>query len=220
MENKPYFTKIRGEYQLASERSSELYRNIAQALQPNLKGVVTDFGNGGIINYDTSGLSKVICIDIINEQKDLSESRIDHIYGDFYNLKLERDSDCFLAQFLLHHLTDDEKVLSSLRNIKGKLNPDGKLIVVEIDLPPWVERMQAILLPALKRVLSLMHKPQIRFFSSGRLIRLLEDAGFENISLQTIPIGKKVSPAPVLFPRMQIPGKLYPFRIIMLKARL
>jgi len=220
MENKPYFTKIKKEYQHASEHSSELYQNISHALNPNLKGVVIDFGNGGIINYDTSSLKKVICIDIINEEKHLSDSKIDHIYGDFYNLELDQHADSFLAQFLLHHLTDTDKIARSLNRIRERLNNNGKLVIVEIDLPVFAEHIQALVMPLLNVFLSMLKKPHVRFFSSRTLVKLVTEAGFSNIETQTISIGKTVSPAPVLFPRLKIPGKLYPFNIIMLKAEI
>jgi len=220
MENKVYFTKIRNEYQLASDHSSELYQNISHALEPNLKGVVIDFGNGGIINYDTSKLKKVICIDIINEEKHITDNKIDHIYGDFYNFELDSQADCFLLQFLLHHLTDNENISLSLRKLKEKLDPDGKLLIVEIDLPGYAESIQSMVMPLLNMLLSLLKKPHVRFFSSRTLVKLVTEAGFSNIETQTISIGKTVSPAPVLFPGLKIPGKLYPFNIIMLKAEI
>lgn len=219
MKNKTHFVKIKKEYQKASEYSDELYQNIAARLNKILFGRVVDFGNGGIINYDTKKIIRLICVDIINKSKNITNRKIDFIYGDFYDFDLSCKADCILAQFLLHHLTDDIKLINSIKKIKNKLNEKGKIIIVEIEVPIFVELIQNITKPIIFKVLALIKKPGLRFFSSRSLFTLLAESGFKDIRIQNIPIGKKVSPAPVLFPKLRIPGKLYPFRCILIEAK-
>ena len=219
MENKSYFEKVTKEYKKASEYSEELYQNMAIRLNKILFGRVVDFGNGGIINYDTQKIEKLICVDIINKNRNITNKKINFIYGDFYSPDLNSNADCILAQFLLHHLTDDKKLRISIRKVKTKLNERGKLVIGEIVVPRSVELIQNIMKPIIFPILALMKKPGLRFFSAQSLSALLADAGFNDIQIQNIPIGKKVSPAPVLFPGLRMPGKLYPFKCILIEAK-
>ncbi|PKN65109.1 MAG: hypothetical protein CVU57_11910 [Deltaproteobacteria bacterium HGW-Deltaproteobacteria-15] len=218
LSNKSYFTEIWDEYVDASEYNSELYQNMAKSLNKVLFGRVVDFGNGGIINYDTDTLAKVICVDILFKNKVLTENRIDFIYGDFYNIRLEGKADCILAQFLFHHLTDDRKLKGSLRIARCKLNDDGKLLVGEVVVPRGVEIIQNMLRPVLFYLLKALRKPELRFFSIRSLRSLLFDQGFVIVRIETIPTGKRLRPAPVLFPKMEIPGRLYPLRCVLIQA--
>lgn len=220
MKNKEYFTKIKKEYQKASEYSDELYQNVAARLNKILFGRVVDFGNGGIINYDTQKINKLICMDIIFENKSITDNKIDFIYGDFYDIDLDSKADCVLVQVVLHHLIDDKKLRKSYKKVKEMLNENGKFIIVEVAFPKFLESLQNIVKPIIFIVLSMMKKPSLRFFSTKSLSASLVEAGFNNIQIQYIPIGKKVSPAPVLFPNLRIPGKLYPFKLILIEAKI
>lgn len=219
MKNKTHFAKIKKQYQDASEYSDELYQNIASRLNKILFGMVVDFGNGGIINYDTQKIEKLICVDIINKGKGITNKKIDFVYGDFYDFDLTCKVDCLLAQFLLHHLTDDKGLINSIRKVKARLNEEGRIIILEIEIPAFVELVQNIAKPLIFKLLALLRKPGLRFFSSRSLCALLAGAGFKDIRIQNIPIGKKVSPAPVLFPMLRIPGRLYPFKCILVEAK-
>ena len=216
--DKNYFTKMTQEYQAASAYSGDLYRGISRRLDELLFGTVVDFGNGGIINYDFTALDKVICVDIINRDRKLTDNKVDFIYGDFYDCDMKVKADCILAQFLFHHLTDELGLRRGLREARSMLNQNGRMIVVEIGIPEWVEKVQSRARRLLFALLSFMKKPCLRFFSERSLFRLLRDAGFKDLRPQYVPIGKLVSPAPVLFPNLRLPGLLYPFRCLLIEA--
>lgn len=219
MRNNIYFTEIQKDYRRASEYSQELYRNIAVHLNSILSGNVIDIGNGGIINYETQSIEKLICIDIIFKKHKITDKKIDFIYGDFYQIDLPGKVDYILTQFILHHLTDDIKLKKAIIKINRKLHEKGSFIVVEIAVPRWVEVLQNLWKNVIFVVLRLMRKPGLRFFSEKSLVELLRKCGFKCIHTTKISIGKKVSPAPVLFPKLRIPGKLYPFSCILIEAR-
>jgi len=219
MKNKTYFEKIEKDYQKAFTYNKELYRNVAVRLNNILFGRVIDFGNGGVINYETEKLEKLICVDIINKNMMLTNNKIDFIYGDFYNIELDIKANCILAQFLLHHLTDDGKSKKSLNKVKSLLEEKGILIIGEIVIPRFLELIQNITKLIIFGILALMRKPGVRFFSQKSLAGLLKQSGFRDIQIRNIAIGRKVIPAPVLFPKLKIPGKLYPFKIILVEAR-
>jgi SAM-dependent methyltransferase len=222
MENKSYFKKIRQEYREASASSSQMYRDIGRRLDEILFGTVIDFGNGGVINYDAGRLNGLICVDLVDP--DLSNQsvigdRIRYVQGDFYDIRLNLRPDCVLAQFLLHHLTDNRRLLLSLKKIKAILKTDGRLILLEIKLPETFEAIQHLLSPILIRFYALLRKPPVRFFSLKALSDLIIEAGFTIASVHLIPIKGRVSPAPVFFPRLRMPAWLYPFKCMIIEAR-
>ena len=75
MENKTYFQQIQKKYKKAAEYNEELYQNTAMRLNKILYGDVVDFGNGGIINYQTGNIKKLICIDIIFNDKMITDNK-------------------------------------------------------------------------------------------------------------------------------------------------
>lgn len=218
MRNREYFTRIRADYRKATDYNAELYRNIAAQIGSLLRGTVVDFGNGGVINYDTANIDKLVCVDVINEGTELTSAKIDHVYGDFYEYELPRDADYVMAQFLLHHLTDDGRLEAALRRLRRALAGRGRLIVVETVLPAAFERLEQALRPAVDGFLKLLRRPALRFFSIASLCALLRRAGFSAIEVRPVAIGRRVSPAPVLFPRLRIPGRLYPLRCVVVEA--
>ncbi len=220
-DNKTYFSKFHEEYLKASSHSDELYQNIGAVLNKKLYGVVVDIGNGGVINYFTKNIDKLICIDIIFKNTIITNNKIDYIYGDFYDITLKDKIDCFLAQFILHHLTDDEKLISAIRKLRKNLKGTGKIIILEVVIPRFAELIQNVLKSIIFNLLVIMKKPSLRFFSSRTLVELLADAGYTDIQIQKIekPVDKRISPAPVLFPNLRIPSKIYPFRYILIEAK-
>ncbi len=222
VENKAYFTTIQQEYCEASASSSQMYLDIGRRLDEILFGTVIDFGNGGVINYDARRLDRLICVDLIDpaaSNRSVIGGKIRYIQGDFYDIRLNLRPDCVLAQFLLHHLTDDRRLLLSLKKIRAMLKPGGRLILLEVRLPTAAEATQRVLRPILIRSYALLRKPPVRFFSLKALCDLVIDAGFAPASVQLIPIKGRVSPAPVFFPRLRMPGWLYPFKCMMIEAR-
>jgi len=217
VEDKEYFRKIRANYLKASAYSSELYQATSTRLNRILFGTVVDFGNGGIINYDTKRLKQVICVDIINEEAKLSNGKVDFVYGDFYQGSPCK-ADCVLAQYLFHHLTDDEGLREGIKKVKTMLNEKGKMVVLEVALPEWAENIQNRVRPVFLALLSALGKPGLRFFSAKSLVNLLRECGFRRIQEERISVGRRVSPAPVLFPDLRIDGKLYPFKCILIVA--
>ncbi len=218
MENRKYFSKIQEQYQAYYEYSRELYQNIAERLDKILFGKVVDFGNGGIINYNTDRLEKLICVDIINKNRMVTDNKIDFVYGDFYEIQLDRDFDCILIQFLLHHLTDDERLYRSFRRLKHAIKDRGKIVILEVVFPRCLEQVQSLLKPLIFWALKALKKPHLRFFSCDTVVGLLSVLEPSDVKIRYIPVGKKVIPAPILFPRLKLPGRLYPLRCILIEA--
>jgi hypothetical protein len=219
--NKDYFLNTINKYRDASEQNAEAYQNIGRYLDKRLCERVIDFGNGGIINYQTDNFKKVYCIDVINDNR--SAGKIEYLYGDFYEMNLNIEADCLILHFLLHHLTEDARLEYDLKKSKTLLAHPGKLFVIEVIAPAWIERLQNLFRPAIFSFLALLKKPSLRFFGIVSLRQLIMHAGFQILREEYISIrpldGKKISPAPVLFPSLKIPGKLYPFKCVIIEAR-
>jgi hypothetical protein len=218
MKNEVYFRQNKREILEAAEYNRELYANIAAKLYGLLRGKVIDFGNGGVINYDTMRIDKLICVDVTNAKKGLTSQKIDFIYGDFYSFEFPTDLHCVMAQFLLHHLSDDQRLSESLGGVRAALGHEGKFIVVEMLLPRYLELLQGALRPLIYRLLAWMGKPALRFFSLESLSSMLRSTGFGRIETHFVDIGSRVAPAPVLFPRLKIPGRLYPLKCVIVEA--
>lgn len=217
MENDTYFSGIRREYQEAIDFSSELYGNIAARLDGILHGRVIDFGNGGILHYETSRLSSLLCVDLVPHSMP-GRANVEFVQGDFYEFPFPADADVVLAQFLIHHLDDDRRLAEALTRLRKGLRPGARLVIVEMLMPEWMEKAQAALRPVYRAALRRLDKPDLRFFSRRSLQRLLQQAGFTSVEAHAVTIGRRIAPAPVLFPRLRIPGKLYPLKCVVVEA--
>jgi len=218
MENEPYFTSIHGEYQRAVAASAEGYANIAAELDALLAGRVVDFGNGGVIRYDVARLRNLTCVDIINPEVPREDGNITFMKGDFYDFEFPAGTDVVLVQFLLHHLADDQRLAAALRRLERALGATGRLVVVEALMPRWMEVVQHVLRGPINLALRALRKPGLRFFSADSLGRLLEEAGFSPRALRPVDVGARMAPASALFPRLTIPGRLYPMRWVVVEA--
>ena len=218
MKNEVYFRQKKGEILEAAEYNREIYADIAAKLYGLLRGKVIDFGNGRVINYDTMRIDKLICVDITNAKKPLTSQKIDFIYGDFYSFELPTDLHCVMAQFLLHHLSDDQRLFESLGRVRAALGHEGEFIVVEMLLPRYLELLQGALRPLVYRLLGWIGKPTFRFFSLESLSSMLRRTGFGSIETHFVDIGRRVAPAPVLFPGLKIQGKLYPLKCVIVEV--
>ncbi|MGD2090148.1 MAG: methyltransferase [Candidatus Aminicenantes bacterium] len=220
MDNKEYFSKNKNLYKEEVKKCNVLYRNIANKLNEIISGKLIDWGNGGIINYDNERLKKVICFDIINENKILTSDKTDHLYGDFYQPEFPLKPDYILIQFLLHHLVDDEGIKNGLKECRKVLEHKNQLIVVEMVLPVYLEVIQNALKPLLFLLLTLFKKPTIRFFSKKSLFRALEETGFNVVKVINIELGKSMILSSVISPKLKLklPTLLYPTRCVILLA--
>jgi len=222
MKNEEYFSQIRQEYQEAiayiTEHSAEWVRQLGAKLNEILAGKVADFGNGGVMFYDLDNIDELLCVDITNQKAPVTEGKITYVYGDFYDFDFPSDLDFSLAQMLLHHLTEDERLDTALRRLNIALGSRGKFVIVEMVMPAYMESIQNILRPVLDSALRMMNKPELRFFSFDSLSRTLKKAGFNHLTAHNIKVVGWTAPAPALFPKLKMPGWLYPLRCVVIEA--
>jgi SAM-dependent methyltransferase len=217
VDNRPYFSGIQRQYHDAVECSGEGYANIGRELDRRLRGRVVDFGNGGVINYRVEQIERLLCVDVV--RRDARPGHIaEFVEGDFYEFELPQGTDFALAQFLLHHLPDEARLDAALARLRRSLGVDGRFVVVEMLMPRPLEVLQAALAPVRRGALRFLRKPDLRFFSRATLVARLRGAGFARIEVTVVDVGRWMAPAPVLFPRLRMPGRLYPLTMVVIDA--
>ena len=215
MENQEYFLRNRTAYKNAVSSSAGLYEQCGKVIEPYVQGRVLDIGSGGIINYSLDRVEQLVCQDIIFDKQTIGHDKVSFVYGDFYDYKPLFSPDTVIAQFLFHHLSDDYRLIDSLSRLRQSMPKSACLIIAEVEMPGFLDKPQRVLLkPALK----LLAKPEVRFFTQPGLMDILSRAGFKSTVIKSFRIQGMVNPAPVIFPRIRIPGWLYPFRIRIIKA--
>lgn len=217
-----HFSKYSSVYHDAVKNANkELYENIRTVLNQNLKGVVLDIGNGGVFAYDVNKLTQVIAVDLGFDNSIHDTEKIKYLVGNACDLiKINSDSvDCVLMQFLLHHIVGKNRnetdclIRLSLKEAQRVLKPKGKLIIIEIAVHPFFEYVEDILYNINHFLLSLVNRPMVKFYSKKGLLSKLRSAGFEQLMINKINIGKWCDPLSALFPGViKMPAYLYPAR--------
>lgn len=195
--------------------SAGLYEQSGKIIEPYVQGRVLDIGSGGVINYSLDKVDKLVCQDIVFGNHSPGSDKISFVYGDFYYYQPLFSPDTVIAQFLFHHLADNQKLIDSLSKLKQSMPRRANLIIAEVELPGFLNITQKFFL---KSALKFFDKPEIRFFTQPKLMDILSQAGFKSTLIQSFRIQGMVNPAPVIFPRIKIPGWLYPFKIMILRA--
>lgn len=215
-----HFVKQSERYQqVVDGANKELYENIRAELDRNLNGVILDIGNGGVFGYDVDKLERVIAVDLAFDENMQDSEKIKYIRDDARVLKtIESNScDCVVMQFLVHHIVDEnikltnDSILASLKEAHRVLKPKGKLIIIEEIVLFFIEYVEDVLYKMNFRLLILINKPMIKFYSEKGLRSRLRSAGFALVTIKKIDQGKWVDPFGGLFPGVvKIPAFLYP----------
>ncbi len=198
-----HFNKQHNKYiKSVFETNREFYDNINKRINPYLKGVLADIGNGGIFTYDTKKLKKIYAIDVSFKNNNLLRKydNVQYILEDARKIKsIEPEScDIVLFQLVLHHITcksaketrmNTQKALEQAMKL---LKKNGKLIVVETTVARPVELVEEFLYFFDSALLKLFKKPMVFFFSKKTMSRLIKNVGFKNIQVSRISFGKKM----------------------------
>jgi SAM-dependent methyltransferase len=120
--------------------------------------VLLDVGNGGVFQYDTALVEKVVAVDLFLDRLPPSHfpANVTPHAGDALDLD-EPDAcyDAVLESLLYHHLVGDdaEGMVSNVRRAIAEadrvLRPGGRLIVAESCVPRWFYAIEKRLLKGL-----------------------------------------------------------------------
>ena len=230
VDTKDHFAKHQKKYKEVIERGNKyLYKNIREELDKNLQGVVLDIGNGGVFNYNTKKLKKIIAVDLVFKSlKGLKDTnKIRYIAGDARNLKKIKKNSCnsVVMQFLLHHITDADikktykGIEKSLKESQRVLKKKGELLIIEMVVGPFFEKLENAFYNLNSFLFSLINKPMITFYSKDSLCGLLKKAGFRKIYTKHIYVGKYLQPCGGICPHfIKIPSIFYPMNCYMIKG--
>ncbi len=194
---KEYFNSYVNHSRLIKEtKQSEIPRQTGRALESKLKGVVLDIGSGGRVDYPTEKVGCLISLDIslrslANSQPD---NKIRLLCGDAGKLPLKEDTfDQVVMIYTIHHLAG-ETLADSYENLGGVLREcyrvlkkSGRLLIVDTFSPRPIECLEKFAFSFAFRVLSLLKKPMVYFYSLPNLIDILKkEGGFKHISVSKI----------------------------------
>jgi SAM-dependent methyltransferase len=134
----------------------DTYQRIREAIEREVAGSrrMLDVGNGGVFEYDTGLVERIVAVDLFLDQ--LPESHfppnVTALRGDALALDQPDDSfDTVLEALLYHHLVG-KRAEDLVANVRGAiaeaarvLEPGGRLIVAESCVPRWFYPVEKVL---------------------------------------------------------------------------
>lgn len=176
---KDHFDNISTKYEDAAESWNEIYDQVSDNIIEHIKGkIILDVGNGGHFSYDTTVPSKVIAMDVSPKMLErIKEVKVEKVVDDAREMNFIEDGsvDVILFQFVLHHISGSTlaKSIATMEEVietsYKKLKPDGKLIIAEPLLSPFVFFFEKLLFPITYRILKRFDIPMIFMFSDSFL---------------------------------------------------
>ncbi len=189
----------------SSVQELDTYARIRTSVDQVLDGIGTllDIGNGGVFDYETARVQRIIALDLFLDQ--LPES-----YRCPPNVSLRTGSalavpeaDCsvdgVLMVMLLHHLIG-KTVHESLQNVKRAfqeayrvLKPGGKLVIVESCIPDWFYRIEKLVFRvSVPLIGKFMEHPATLQYPAEDIALLIEEVTGRAPETTRIPVGKWV----------------------------
>lgn len=187
------------------------------------KDVILDIGNGGIFNYDTTGVKKIVALDLAPNllKNALRADNIEYVEGNIIKLRYkEPEFDQAVMDMVVHHLAEKnyritkENVLESFKNTYRVLKPGGELLIMESCLPKFFELSERFLFPFFRMFTALLKHPVVFQWNWLSLERLLEEAGFKSIELKEVKLGKWIIHLGFKIPTWLSPVKAYIIRAV------
>ena len=184
----------------------DTYALIREAITREVAGteLLLDVGNGGVFEYDTAGVGRILAIDLF--LADLPAERfpdnVEARSGDALALELPDGShDALLEAFLYHHLVGERaadmeaNTRRALAEAARVLRPGGRLVIAESCVPHWFHAVERALyrpLALLARTPLLGGHPATFQLPLSRLRELVAEH-FEIESAYEIPHGRWVT---------------------------
>jgi SAM-dependent methyltransferase len=167
----------------------DTYARIREAIEREVAGSrrMLDVGNGGVFEYDTGLVERIVAVDLFLDQLPDSHfpPNVTALRGDALALDQPDDSfDTVLEALLYHHLVGKraEDLVANVRRAIAEaarvLEPGGRLIVAESCVPEWFYHVERVLFRALglvARTPLLGGHPATMQLSFDRLVALVAE---------------------------------------------
>jgi SAM-dependent methyltransferase len=223
-----YFRKIYSVYQEKVEREdvADVHSRIKNNIEPRLKGVVVDIGSGGVAHYEGASIQKVISVDNVLEfLKHAKDKTVLNVAADIRALPLKNETaDRIIIQFVIHHLTE-RRLTESLANVRTAvaessriLRPGGEVYFVDSMVPFLLEQVERSCYGPSYRLLRILNKPMVFFFSAQNFCRILHRYGLAPDKILDIDWGRMTDASAALFPRLKFPLRYMPVRCRLISA--
>lgn len=204
-------------------KNIDTWKIYGEAISKHIKsGTILDVGNGGIFNYDTSTAKKIIALDLSPNllKNAVQAENIEYVEGNIINLEYKEPLfDQVVMDMLVHHLADKsfgitkENVLKSFENSYRVLKDRGELIIMESCLPKFFEVSERLFFPLFRLATRLLNHPVVFQWNWHTLEQLLKKAGFQNITLDEVKLGKWI-----IHLGFKVPTKISPVKAYLIKA--
>lgn len=185
--------------------SIDTYQSMSKAINLELAGInyLLDIGNGGVFDYDTTLVKKIVGVDLFLDAlpDEISiPANVSMFHGSAMNLPGGLDKfDGVVMVMLLHHLVGKtvdqsrQNVHRAIAEAYRVLGLGGKFIIMESCVPNWFYRFEKLVFrPASSLIeLFLKHPPTLQFPRS-EILKMMGAAGFTNITSKSITKGKYV----------------------------
>jgi SAM-dependent methyltransferase len=220
--NKSFFSDHHHDYKSKMEKL-ETYRNINASVSSAVEGagLLVDIGNGGVFDYDTSKVSRIIAVDLMfaSEFEASMPPNAEFKVGSALELPLPADSaDTVLMNMLLHHLTGRDvettrsNLVKAITEAQRVLRPGGKIVIMESCVPAWFFAFEKVVFKASSAVIQRIsdHPPTLQF--PPEFIESVLKERFEGTTKQSVPTGAWVLQYGKLWPSVLTPVQPYLFR--------
>jgi SAM-dependent methyltransferase len=198
----------------------ETYENIRRAIDPQIAGVhdLLDVGNGGVFDYDTSLVERIVGVDLFLQDTPAGlPENVTLRYGDALALT-EPDAayDCVLENSVFHHLigSDTQSTLANIRQAIDEayrvLKPGGRFVVMESCVSVLafaIERRLFYAVRQLARTPLMRHPATLQV--PPEMIGSMIEGRFGNVAVAPIPVGRWILQFGRRWPSALTPARPY-----------
>ena len=202
--NSTFFRDNIGTYS-SSVQELDTYARIRSSVDQSLKGVETllDIGNGGVFDYDTARVPRIVALDLFLDQLPDSYQCPPNVILRTGSALAVPEPDCafdgVLMVMLLHHLIG-KTVQESQDNVRQAfteawrvLKPGGKLVIVESCIPAWFYQMEKLVFRVTAPLINrLIEHPATLQYPPQDVAMLMHEVTGVAPQITKIPVGKWV----------------------------